>query len=114
LQLYQSLRGEPAKKDNSSVTFLAHEGPALTGYVCGNTPQEGCLTDDQTVRLHSCEKGTHCPTINAETVWIKPIIARTKYGELAEIGVGGGGGDLAQHPELEIDSDFVIDQLLSL
>jgi hypothetical protein len=48
----------------------------------------------------------HCPTI-------KPIIARTKHGELAEIGVGGGG-DLAQHPELEIDSDFVIDQLLSL
>ena len=86
----------------------------MAGYLCVNTPQQGCLTDDQTVRLHSCEKGMHCPTINANTVWIKPIIARTKHGELAEVGVGGGGGDLAQNPELELDNAFVIDQLLSL
>ncbi len=86
----------------------------MTGYVCGNTPQEGCLTGDQTVQLHSCEKGMHCPAINDKTVWIKPIIARTKHGEMAEVGVGGGGGDLAQRPELELDNDFIIDQLLSL
>jgi DNA cross-link repair 1C protein len=55
-----------------------------------------------------------CSTINEKTVWIKPIIARTKDAELGEIGVGGGGGDLIQRPELELDSDFVIDQLLSL
>ena len=86
----------------------------MTGYVCGNIPQEGCLTDDQTVRLHSCEKGMHCPTITDKTVWIKPIITRTQFGEMAEVGVGGGGGDLTQRPELELDNDFVIDQLLSL
>jgi hypothetical protein len=56
----------------------------------------------------------HCPTINEKTVWIMPIIARTKHGEIAEVGVGGGGGDLAQRPELELDNDFVIDQLLGL
>jgi hypothetical protein len=114
LRIYQSLRGESAKQDKNSAAFLAHEGPVLAGYICGNTPQYGCLTDDQTVRLHSCEKGMHCPTISEKTVWIKPIITRTKYGEMAEVGVGGGGGDLAQRPELELDSDFVIDQLLSL
>jgi hypothetical protein len=86
----------------------------LAGYICGNTPQEGCLTDDQTVRLHSCEKGMHCPTTDKKTVWIKPIITRTKHGEIAEVGVGGGGGDLAQRPELEVDSDLAIDQLLDL
>ena len=56
----------------------------------------------------------HCPTVNDRTVWIKPIIARTKRGEMAEVGVGGGGGDLAQRPELELDNDFIINQLLSL
>jgi len=86
----------------------------LAGYICGNTPQEGCLTDDQNVRLHSCEKGMHCPTTNKKTVWIKPIITRTKRGEIAEVGVGWGGGDLAQRPELEVDSDLAIDQLLDL
>jgi hypothetical protein len=56
----------------------------------------------------------HCSAINEKTVWIKPIIARTKDGDIAEIGVGGGGGDLIQRPELELDNDSVIDQLLSL
>jgi hypothetical protein len=56
----------------------------------------------------------HCPTTNENTVWIKPIITRTKRGEIAEVGVGGGGGDLAQRLELEVDSDLAIDQLLDL
>jgi hypothetical protein len=56
----------------------------------------------------------HCPNINEKTVWIKPIITRTRHGEIAEVGVGGGGGDLAQRPELELDSDLVVDQLLDL
>jgi hypothetical protein len=56
----------------------------------------------------------HCPAVNDKTVWIKPIIARTKHGEMTEVGVGGGGSDLAQRLELELDNDFIIDQLLSL
>ncbi len=64
--------------------------------------------------MHSCEKGIYCSAINEKTVWIKPIIARTKDGEIGEIGVGGGVNDLIQRPELELDNDFVIDQLLGL
>ena len=77
-------------------------------------PQEGYLTDDPRVRLHSCEKGMHCSTINENTIWIKPIVTRTKGGEMAEMGVGGGGGDLARRPELELGNEFVVEQLLSL
>lgn len=69
------------------------------------------------VRIHSCEKGMQCDFIknHNEVVWIRPIITRTKLGaEIAEIGIGGGGGDLTQSPELELDSDVVIEQLLGL
>lgn len=114
MRLYQALRGDAADK-NLAGPFLASEGPVLTGYICGNTPQVGCLTSDQGVRLHSCEKGMRCSTINDKTVWIRPIVTRTESGvEIAEIGIGGGGGDLAQRPELELDNGCVIDQLLAL
>lgn len=56
-----------------------------------------------------------CKAIDQNTVWIQPIIRRTKSGEeVAEIGIGGGGGDLSRRPELDLDSDFVIEQFLSL
>ena len=87
----------------------------MTGYKCGNTPQAGCLTDDQNVRLHSCEKGMQCTAINENIVWIRPIITRLENGEeIEEIGVGGGGGDLTQRPELELDSEYLVAQLLEL
>jgi DNA cross-link repair 1C protein len=115
MRLYQSLRGDYNDKDPKARVFLAHEAPVLAGYTCGNTPQIGCLTNDITVRLHSCEKGMHCSRITDKTVWIRPIIARNKFGvEIGEIGVGGGGGDLTQHPELELDDSDVIEQLLNL
>jgi DNA cross-link repair 1C protein len=85
----------------------------LAGYQCGNTPQEGCLTRSTNVRIHSCEKGMRCDAINDKTVWIRPIVTRTELGEeIAEVGVGGGGGDLTQRPELEFDDDAVINKLL--
>ena len=57
----------------------------------------------------------NCSAINENIVWIRPIITRTKNGyEIAETGIGGGGGDLAQRPELELDSDHILIQLLEL
>jgi DNA cross-link repair 1C protein len=54
-------------------------------------------------------------TNNVNTVQIRPIITRTKVGaEIAEVGVGGGGGDLSQRPEVEFDSELMIDQFLGL
>lgn len=115
LRLYKALRGNAADPTKEGTAALAHEGPVLTGYTCGNTPIPGCLTDDHTVRLHSCEKGL-CQSIdenNKNIVWIRPIVTRTKDGaEMAEVGVGGGGEDLSRHPELELDAGF--EQLLNL
>lgn len=114
LRLYQSLRENPGERYQSGF-FPAHEGPVLAGYQCGNTPQVGCLTDDINVRIHSCEKGMHCQAINEKTVWIRPIVTRTRAGvEIGEMGVGGGGGDLTRRPELELDGGFMIDQFLGL
>jgi hypothetical protein len=115
MRLYQSLRGDFTEKDARACIILAHEAPVLAGYTCGNTPQIGCLSDDTTVRLHSCEKGMRCSRVTDKTVWIRPIITRNKFGvEIGEIGVGGGGGDLIQHPELELDDSDVIEKLLDL
>jgi DNA cross-link repair 1C protein len=115
LKLYQALRGDSSDKTNSTGVFNVHEGPVLAGYQCGNTPQVGCLTSDTNVRIHSCENGMRCKAITDNTVWIRPIVTRTALGgEMAEAGVGGGGGDLTQRPELEFDSDAVIGQLLAM
>lgn len=82
---------------------MAHDAPALAGYQCGNGRQMGCLTDDIRVRIHSCEKGMQCKTVDKNTVFITPIITRTPLGqEMPEIGIGGGGGDLTGRPDLEI------------
>jgi len=87
----------------------------LAGYQCGNSNQIGCLTNDTSVRIHSCEKGLHCENVNQNTVYIRPIIARSRTGqELGEVGVGGGGGDLSRRPELELDDPYMIDELLGL
>ena len=120
MRLYASLRGKPHDpKDHTddsylSGPFLAHEGPALTGYKCGNALREGCLTTDPNVRIHSCEKGLHCDKLNDKTVWIRPIVTRTASGEMSEVGVGGGGEDLTRRLEIELDSEGVIDQFLGL
>jgi DNA cross-link repair 1C protein len=114
MRLYQSLRGDSNGADKLTGPFLAHEAPALTGYRVGNTDQPGILTLDNTVKLHSCDKGIRCSHLDGNAVWIRPIVARTSSGaEIAEMGVGGGGGDLTQRPELEIDSDAIIEQLLA-
>lgn len=94
----------------------SHEGPALCGYKCGNRQQKGCLTGDQGVRLHSCERGTECSGIKSENVvWITPIITRTSTGaDIPELGAGGGGGDLDQQHELELSDTAAVGRLINL
>lgn len=98
MELYKSLA--PA----SSGASLSSEGHVLCGFKYGNREQAGCLTSDHTVKLHSCERGTSCPTLDtSDVVWITPIISRSKEGVIIpEVGAGGGEGDLTQAHELEL------------
>ncbi|SLM33616.1 DNA repair metallo-beta-lactamase [Lasallia pustulata] len=109
--LYKSLTKIP--RDGAP----APEGSALCGFKCGNRVQPGCLTSDEKARLHSCEHGTSCIGIesSADVVWIKPIITRTERGaDLPELGAGGGGGDLTQMHELELDDTVAAMELMKL
>lgn len=109
LGLYQSLRGNSVANGGKDFSpALSHEGSILGGYKCGNENKEGILTNDQTVRLHSCEKGTACSALNErDVIWIQPIICRVEDNEIAEVGIGGGGGDLTQNPVLELDETSI-------
>ncbi|KAL8724304.1 MAG: hypothetical protein Q9166_008021, partial [cf. Caloplaca sp. 2 TL-2023] len=80
------------------------EGAALCGFQLGNRAQAGYLTKDDSVRLHSCEHGTKCGTLETSKniIWITPLISRSDKGDVPELGAGGGGGDLAQAHELEL------------
>ncbi|TGO33219.1 hypothetical protein BHYA_0259g00010 [Botrytis hyacinthi] len=105
-KLYQSLR-QDGSDDQSR--FLAPEGPVLVGYIVGNGPQEGCLTTDKSVRIHSCEKGMGCSAYGEDNiVLIRPFIARGPDGvEIAEVGIGGGWGDLVPSYEVAMAFDDV-------
>lgn len=93
-------------KDNrfAAQTHLTKEAPYLAGFTCGNNQREGCLTLNEDVRIHSCEKGTACAVVESKPiVWIKPIVAHLKEGrDMVEVGIGGGGDDLTHKPSLEI------------
>lgn len=99
----------------------SREAPFLCGFKCGNVMQPGCITNDPGVRLHSCEKGTGCPIFSSQgrtaddVVEIVPIISRHKGVDMAELGAGGGKGDLDQTHELDIAEDpAAVMQLLEL
>ena len=128
LRLYQSLRvtvdhqsrsnskgsadGSPAKAHD---IYLTSEAAALCGHRCGNNDHPGYLTNNQRVRLHSCEAGTGCKALDSpNVVWITPIITHSAGGsDVLEIGAGGGGGDLTQH-ELELDDEATAKEFLRL
>lgn len=76
----------------------------------------GCLTNDQSARIHSCEPGVMCSRISSgKSVYITPIVTRTKEGyEIPEVGAGGGKGDLEQSHELELPDDTSFQRLLDL
>ncbi|KAK5653358.1 hypothetical protein OQA88_9050 [Cercophora sp. LCS_1] len=110
--VYGSLIAKDSAKFGTQFHF-SREAAALMGFMCGNTHHAGCLTTDESVRLHSCEKGNYCQTVlNSPVVRIQPIIARHGGLEVAEIGVGGGGDDLNRDAELDYLLPADIGQLL--
>lgn len=92
------------------------EGAALCGFRVGNRDQSGCLTRDDSVRLHSCENGTRCSTLekSRNVVWITPLISRSIKGDVRELGAGGGGKDLVQNHELELADSETGQRLIQL
>ncbi|KAL5389542.1 hypothetical protein DPSP01_002438 [Paraphaeosphaeria sporulosa] len=96
------------------------EAPALCGFRNGNRMQPGCLTSQPSVRIHSCERGMGCPVLdhdkNASVVHIIPIVTRVKGSnvEIAELGAGGGKGDLDQKEELETGNAADINKIIEL
>ena len=94
------------------------EAPALCGFRNGNHIQRGCLTSKDNVRIHSCERGVGCNVMDQDTsskvVHIIPIITRTNGSEIAELGVGGGKGDLDSKEELETSGSAEVGKLMEL
>ncbi len=99
-RLYRSLASITVGKNHS------YEGSALFGFPFGHRDQIGCLTSDPDVRLHSCERGSNCPTLEkADVVYITPIISRSATGQvIPEVGAGGGARDLDQSHDLRLDN----------
>jgi hypothetical protein len=94
------------------------EAPALCGFRNGNHIQPGCLTSQEDVRIHSCERGMGCSVLdrdtNARIVHIIPIVTRVNGEEIAELGAGGGKGDLDQKEELESGGMGDVGKLMEL
>jgi hypothetical protein len=100
--------GLNVQSDNRSLResgLTIHEATALCGFLNGNHIQPGCLTSREGVRIHSCEQGMGCRVMNrdaqAKAVHIIPIVTRSNGVDIAELGAGGGKGDLDQKEELE-------------
>jgi hypothetical protein len=107
--------------DNKSLResgLEVREAPALCGFRNGNHIQPGCLTSSETVCIHSCERGMGCQVMDndlqAKVVHIIPIITRANGAEIAELGAGGGKGDLDQKEELETGGVADVGKLMEL
>ncbi|KAI1371098.1 Metallo-hydrolase/oxidoreductase [Hypoxylon crocopeplum] len=113
--VYKSLATKSSDSRFAAQTHLTKDAPYLVGFTCGNNQHEGCLTLDEDVRIHSCEKGTACTTIETKPiVWIKPIVAHLKNGrDMIEVGIGGGGDDLAQKPSLEAEDILALMEIIT-
>jgi hypothetical protein len=76
------------------------EAAALCGFRNGNHIQPGCLTSEESARIHSCEHGMGCRVMEngdrSGVVHINPIITRYDGMDIVEAGAGGGKGDLDQ------------------
>ncbi|KAI1856919.1 hypothetical protein JX265_000729 [Neoarthrinium moseri] len=111
--VYKSLVTKSSQDRFSTHFHHTKEAPYLVGFNCGNTRHEGCLTLDENVRIHSCEKGTSCSVMQTKPiVWIQPIVAHIADGmDWAEVGLGGGGDDLEQEADVE---DLTLEHLQPL
>ncbi|KAJ5106374.1 hypothetical protein N7456_003049 [Penicillium angulare] len=107
--LYRSLM-------NTSGGKGINEAHALCGFELGNRSVAGCLSDDEGSRIHSCEPGVSCKAARGpKTVYITPIVNRTREGdEIPEVGAGGGAGDLYQAHELELPDESALARLEEL
>ncbi|OQE39008.1 hypothetical protein PENCOP_c007G07097 [Penicillium coprophilum] len=107
--LYRSLVQTPGNRGVS-------EAPALCGFELGTKAVAGCLSNDESSRIHSCEPGVSCSTAHGTNmVYIVPIVNRTTGGaEIPEVGAGGGIGDLYQTHELELPDEFALAELEKL
>lgn len=119
----KSLReaGLNAQSDNRFLResgLEVREAPALCGFRNSNHIQPGCLTSHPGVRIHSCERGMGCPIVDHDTdariVHIIPMINRVNGTEIAELGAGGGKGDLNQKEELETGDAVDVGKLMEL
>ncbi|CAG7918296.1 unnamed protein product [Penicillium olsonii] len=92
------------------------EAPALCGFDLGNRAMSGCLSNDESSRIHSCEPGASCSAAGGKNViYITPIVNRTSNGiEVPEVGLGGGSGDLSQSHELELPDESALSELEKL
>ncbi|KAI0973361.1 artemis protein [Xylaria arbuscula] len=116
MRVFRSLVTRPKDNRWAAQTHLAKEAPALVGFTCGNSPHEGCLTRDENVRIHSCQKGMGCSVMdNKPVVWIRPIVTHLKGGQdVMEVGIGGGGEDLTQATTLMPEDILEIFQLMAV
>jgi len=89
------------------------EIPFLSGFRLGNSFVPGCLTADESSRVHSCGPEFMCASVAAENaVFITPVVTRTQDGsKVPEVGAGGGVRDLYQSHELELSDKLAIGQL---
>ena len=106
LGLYKSVSN--ARGENG-----ANEASALCGFELGNRFVPGCLSDDESARIHSCEPDLPCSVARfKKTVYIEPIVSRLQDGsQLPEVGIGGGAGDLYQVHELELPDQIALEEL---
>ncbi|GAB0137641.1 hypothetical protein EsDP_00005898 [Epichloe bromicola] len=116
LKIFRSLKSRSSDDPFSADFHLTTGAAALNGHLCGNTQHPGCLTSDQNVRIHSCEKANMCSIAKkAEIISIRPVVCRLPGGEtIMEAGVGGGGKDLSREAELEWIANNDIGELLQL
>ena len=95
-----------------------HESAALTEFTLGNDQLRGCLTDEESAKIHSCEPGLSCHTkIKGlkNVVWISPIISRLRDGtEIRELGAGGGWKDLYPTAQFKLEDSVTMLELLDL
>ncbi|KAL7973372.1 beta-lactamase-like protein [Trichoderma sp. SZMC 28014] len=106
-----------ASSDRSGFgSHLTPNAAALSGFMCGNAFQPGCLTANTDVRLHSCESGNMCSIAKQPSVVrIQPVIASLPNGNVMhEAGIGGGGEDLEREMELEVASTSDLQNLLEI
>ncbi|KAG6143463.1 hypothetical protein E4U38_004032 [Claviceps purpurea] len=113
-KIFQSLNSRSTDTPFSADCHLTIGAAALNGHMCGNSQHPGCLTLDQDVRIHSCEKANMCSVAKQpEVVSIRPVVFRQPNGHsIMEVGVGGGGKDFSREAELDWIANNDIDEFL--